>query len=989
MRAFRSFIGFGLSGLLLVSFTSLTSCDDEDGGRKATPGSGGSGGSGGGDAGPDKGPFGERVPITETRAVTGLSAPVNAVRDKYGMVHIYARTIEDAVRVEGYMMAADRAPQLEIARRLAEGRIAELLGGADPGQIDSDITMRTIGLGRAAQKIYDAMDPSSTERKALDAFADGITQYNRMLREGKQQLPQKFPGLPNTAFTDWSPVDSLAMARLQTWSLSYDADDDISRTEKVEKMRATFNAGAASPDLTKRAGILLDAFRWDPIVPATPLTKYPDDPLQKDVFVQTPSALHGLVHTSLQAAKSKKTSVQIPLATLGASTAFRRAVGRARDFFGGDEFFGSNNWAVAKDKTTSGHAMVASDPHLGLSAPMVFWPAHLVVDDGKGGDKLELIGVAFPGIPGVVLGSNRTLGWGATTSGFDVTDVWKETVSADAKGVTFKGQPVAFEKISETLKIDGQPDYTWDVLVVPHHGPIVPTITDTHQVTPPAAGESALSVRWTGHQPSGEYEAVFALAQAKDVDAARLALQPFGTGAQNWMFADSNGDIFEYSASKLPYRDKKAFTWDPATFTGTMPMFVLDGASGDHEWTGEFLEEQYVPHEKNPAAGWLATANTDAVGSTLDNDPTNDLLPNGKPFYIGGDFSEGFRLGRIQERLKAKVGSMTAEEMASIQGDHKSGLGTRLTKHLVTALTNAEAEKATPGSKPGLTAVVADPRYAAAKVPELLTLLGQWETESQFAASAGVNLDDGSPNVDAKEATAAEATAIFNAWLVRAIGRALEDEMTAADIDNLGTANMVKGFVRMLEVDPTKLATYDAVTGESSLWDDLATQGVTETKDERLVMALLDGLDDLGKLLGADRNAWRWGALHRVRFKSLNPLWFIDIPSDTDPKFGQGFPRHGDQWNVDACNFGIVKKLADPLDFKYGSGPVQRFVAEMTADGPKIKNGLPGGAVVDKKSPYFANEAEYWRKNESHDVPFDIDDVATAAGGGQHILFTP
>jgi penicillin amidase len=127
-----------------------------------------------------------------------------------------------------------------------------------------------------------------------------------------------------------------------------------------------------------------------------------------------------------------------------------------------------------------------------------------------------------------------------------------------------------------------------------------------------------------------------------------------------------------------------------------------------------------------------------------------------------------------------------------------------------------------------------------------------------------------------------------------------------------------------------------------------------------------------------------------VRFNSLIPLWLVTIPGVSDPVFKQGgYPRHGDQWAVDACNFGIMKTLDSQLDFSYGSGPVQRFVAEVTATGPKIKNALPGGAVLSSKSPYFKNEAEYWRKNETHDVPFEIDDVAAAVdAGGQHILFT-
>ena len=941
------------------------------------------------DGGGDTGILGDKLDTAETVKLSGLQDAVSVVRDKYGMVHIYARNTMDAFRVQGWMMAVDRAGQLEIARRLATGRLAELFGGADAGQIDSDITMRTIGLGRVAKQIYDNLDPQSEVKRALDAFSDGISQYNAALRNGDVKLPQSLPGMPPSAFTDWSPVDTLAMGRLQTFSLSYDADADISLTSKVDALRSTFASTASDPDVAKRSGILIDLVRFAPPVPNTPLTTYPDDPTQTADMLWPAAPSKNLLRMGKPKHKAPIASfIDLPKELRKSVAPFVSAVESAKNFVGGDEFAGSNNWAVAGAKTKSGNAIVANDPHLGLSSPMVFWPTHVVVENADDpSDDFEIIGLAFPGIPGVILGSNRTLAWGATTAGYDVTDVWKETLSSDGKGVVFKGADVPFEKVSETIKIADNPDYTWDVLVVPHHGPLVPKINSSHQVDAPSG--TALSVRWTGHMPTGEVEAVFNLPRSKNVDDARKAMLPFGTGAQNWMFADSAGDIQWTAPAKLPYRDKKAYTWDPATFTGTLPAFVLDGESGDYEWTGEYLEEAYLPKLKTPAKGWIATANTDNVGSTIDNDPSNDLLPNNKPFYIGSEFAQGFRLGRIEERLTAEADGIDPDGMSSIQGDHKSALGSRLAQYLLTALQNAEAEKATAGAHPDLATVVADSRYAAADVPDLIASLTAWQTGG-FSADAGINLDDGTLNVDAQEAANAKATVIFNAWIVRAIARTFEDELTLIGQSSLGSTYTVRGFIRLLEEDPTTLATYDAASGQSILWDDISTTATTESKDDRLVTAMLDAVDDLVKIFGADRASWRWGDLHRVRFDSLNPLWFADIPPTSDPVFPKGFPRHGDQWNVDASNFGITRSLKSDLNFEYGSGPVQRFVAEMTPTGPVIRNALPGGAVMDKDSEHFRDEAEYWRKNETHPIPFELDDVLAAlpSGAGQ-TLFQP
>jgi penicillin amidase len=969
-----------LGALVTVPLFAFVACGDDDEGGGAIPKHDAGTDADAADGG-DKGLFGERVPITETGNIQNLTGPVNAVRDKFGWVHIYARTTEDALRVQGYMMAVDRAGQLELLRRVATGRSAEVLAGAAPGQIDEDISMRYIGLRRYSEEYYNSL-PDGEIKSYLDAFSDGITQWNTAFREGKVEMAQTLLGFEPKHFTDWSPIDSLALAKLQTLELSYDADADISRTEKIESVRAVFNPSAADPLFEKRSGLLLDVFRFAPPVTATPLDGFPGPAAYKMNVKQVPANLlaYGM--------KASKSHSAVPRDVLDRTKPFQRALERIRNLFTGDEFFGSNNWAVAGSKTTSGNAMVANDPHLGLSSPMTFWPTHLVVQGADApAPELEVIGIQFPGIPGVVLGSNRTLAWGATTAGYDVTDVYAETVDAGATGVTYKGQLVPFQTVSETMQIADQPDYTFDVRIVPHHGPLVPEIVDHKVVAPTSAG--ALSVRWTGHGPTAELEAVTDLLRAKTVDEGHAALQPFASGAQNWMMADKNGDIELLSQAQIPYRDKKAFTWSPATFTGTNPCFVLDGASGDMEWTGEYLEQEYIPQLKTPAKGWIATANTDHVGSNNDNDPTNDLLPNGKSFYIGCDFADGFRLGRIHERLEAAVGSMTVDEMASIQGDHKSGLGPRLSKYLVEALKAAEEEKATPGSNPDMAGVLADTRYAAADVPEIIATLEKWESEGAFEAATGINLDDDSLDVPPAEADASRATLVFNAWMVRAIARSFEDEFKAADISNLGSTVTVAGFLHLLETPAASQATFDSATGESALWDDMTTPAV-ESRNNRFAIALLDAIDDIEKMISADRNSWRWGQLHRIKFESLISIWLVDIPSFSDPIFKQGgFPRHGDQWNVDACNFGILKQLADPLDFTYGSGPVQRFVAEITADGPKIKNALPGGSVLSSKSPYFKNEAEYWRKNENHDVPFDIDDVAAAVeAGGQHILFT-
>jgi penicillin amidase len=446
------------------------------------------------------------------------------------------------------------------------------------------------------------------------------------------------------------------------------------------------------------------------------------------------------------------------------------------------------------------------------------------------------------------------------------------------------------------------------------------------------------------------------LERATSVEDVRAAMRDFGVGAQNWVSADDQGNIFYTSQSRIPKRAAGALAWDASKYQGTLPMFVLPG-DGTAEWTGD-LEEAYVPHVKNPAAGFVATANADQVGVTLDNDPSNDQ------FYVGGDFDLGFRVGRITHRLQTLGHPATPDDMASIQADVHSPFGSLLAPKLALAIAAAEAERATPGTHPDLTAIVADARYAAANVSEITNWMNAWQT-ADYAAESGVSADDNTLLTDATM-TPSQATLLFETWLVRMGMLTFDDE-----IAKLGTT--VSEVPRMLAYiwtaqDPTKLATYDAATKESALFDDMTTAAI-ETSQELAITALLDALDCLNGKYGSDRSKWRWGVPHTLTFGALVPLWgSLSIPASGDAVFPNGFPRHGDLHTVDVANFGSHPAKLANVNFAYGAGPTQRFIADVQTPAPVSKNALPGGEVWDNASPYFKNEAERWRRNQNRPV---------------------
>jgi penicillin G amidase len=960
-----------LSCLSLASLvTSVASCGGDD--TTYAPKDGGGGGAFDVTVPPgvDASDASDLPPVTGHQSITGLKGPVDVMRDKYGMIHIYAQTAEDAFRVQGYQVSKDRTAQLEILRRSATGRLAELFGDQAPSLIDSDIAIRTVGLGRVGKQMYDALAPGSDLKNWIDAYVDGINQFNTRVNAGQEHYPDDMFGLKPAAFAPWTGADVLAVGRFQSFNLGYQGDDEIGFTQLVEATRAKFAAASADPNLAKRAGFLNDVLRFAPIDPTTVLLGLPNDTTHTG-SARAPGA---------KAPAAKVQSPRVSSDSLAATKGFTDAIKAVRHLIGDKAFTGSNNWVVGPSLTASGHALLASDPHLSLSAPSVFWMVHINVSDPKA--PLDFSGLSFPGIPAIILGMNENIAWGATTADYDVTDVYKETLTADGSGVVFNGQPVPFTKVRETIAIAGGGSYDYDVLIVPHHGPIVPNIAPDHTVKPPLPGP--LSIRWTGHQPTHELDAVAKLVQAKSVEDARTAFRSFEVGAQNWVVADTHGDIFYTSQSQIPLRDKRAYTWTPATYSGTLPCLVLPG-DGTAEWTGKFLDEAFVPHIKNPPKSYVGTANGDQYGGTLDNDPSNDVLPTNDPIYTACFHDPGFRVGRVHQRIETVGHPITVDDMATFQADARSATGSNLAPRLLATITNAEAEKATPGSHPDLSALVADARYSPALITEVKTALTAWGTDSDYDAAAGVSLDDDTPVSDAKEATASKATAIFNAWLVRMTLAVFDDEVAAVGA-GYGGYDFTRGLLNVMLPDPTTLKTYDATLKDSILFDDMTTAAVVETRDQRALLSLLDALDFLKAKLGADTGGWRWGKLHRLRFSSLVSSWpTLSIPAATDPVFPNGFPRHGDGYNIDVGGYGFGSTLA-ATTFHYAHGPTQRFVVEMTPSGPVARNALPGGEIWNSTSTHFRDEAERWRRNQNRPVPFTRGDVISAAE--DHILWT-
>lgn len=888
------------------------------------------------DAGSGDAPSIDNLPVNETVTMSGLTAPVDVVRDTRGAPHIYGKTIPDVLRVQGYLMARDRFPQMEFIRRAILGRLSEVGGDLGLGLIAMDQSARVAGFGREGKAIYDSIDDNDESKIAANAFVAGVNQYIAEVKAATDKTPY----IPvdaslvlnllygSAAFGPWDPSDIFALGRFQSTSLSFDTDD-ITFTQALAGVQAKFGKVPADD---RRAGAFVDLYT---MLPA------------RATFTRD-----GL-GTAAKKRTAKAAPTQLPsLKSLQKGREFFAGQKRILDLLG-DSFKGSNNWMVSGDHTASGAPILANDPHLSLTSPSVWWYSHL--NTKRGGGDLNAMGVSFAGIPGVVLGFNEDIAWGATVTNYDVTDVYNETVTGDS--VLFNGNQVPLQTVTETIDTNGG-NTTVTLQKTPRGGYIIPGTTDNGH---------ALSLRYTGYEPSNELAYFYGLLRAHNVAEARAAQLNFKVGSQNFIVAAKDGDISWSTISRVPIRDPRAFDLTisaDGVVDGNCPIFVLPG-TGEFEWTGD-IDPQMLPSDKNPAKGFIATANNDPVGVTADGNPCNDAM------FLGGRYDLGWREFRIAGDLTALIerGNITADDISGVQAEHKSSLGEKLRDPMVTTLAAVIAASDGTFTADELT-----------KLGDVHDRLMAWSlaTPHGIGATAAAEVSD------------SVATAIFNVGLMYIIPAAFGDEVTQIGVTPGGQE--IAALLERAMTNPSMLATFDPDINDTVLWDDLTTDAV-ETKDVIVARGFLSALAFLESKLGADETGWRWGMMHTVIFKSVLPVItppdHLSIPASDDPVNGNGFPRHSDCFAVDVGDWSLWSAMAprtlDLADFRQTSGPSQRLVVELLPTGPQAHNALPGGQVFDPASPHHADEAQLWIANQAPALFFTEADVVKHAEA--HLRFT-
>ena len=560
----------------------------------------------------------------ETRSLAGLRKQVNVRRDGRGIPYIEASNDADLYFAQGYVTASDRLWQMDLLRRTARGTLAEILGRS---ALEEDKRHRILGFGPLCDVLVMRLSPQV--REEFEAYARGVNAFIDSC--DVRSLPAEF-GVLQYKPLPWKPADSLLIGKLLAEALSTSWQLDVMR--------------AARADLSKelRDGLSAKVSMWDvPIVGS--------DNGEKSDRMMPPGARTG----------GDSEAARVSFTVLDAVSSIAQISARSLERAGlsAEQLAASNNWVVSGKHTESGKAMLANDPHLAPSIPSIWYLTHLSAPG------LRVAGVTCPGAPGIILGHNDRIAWGATNLGADVQDLYIETFDKENKQryLTPAGWRDAQVRREEIMVRKGPADpsteaVTIDVTVTAH-GPIVLEKDSTRY-----------ALRWVALDgEASEISAFYAVDRARNWKEFCAALRDFPGPSQNFVYADADGHIGYYGAGKIPVRKSG---------DGGLPY---DGSKSDGDWTG-FIAFESLPHLYDPSEGVIVTANNRVTGRDYQNHITSDWAPP-------------YRARRISDLLRARQ-KLTVDDFRRIQGDVYSISGVAFAQRLTRI-----ARPENPGSSDG------------------------------------------------------------------------------------------------------------------------------------------------------------------------------------------------------------------------------------------------------------------------------------------------
>jgi len=516
----------------------------------------------------------------------GLQGKVTIRFDEHRIPHIFAENDHDLYYAQGYLTARDRLWQMDIQTRSAAGRLSEIVG---PKALDIDRYHRRMGMTYGAENTLKGIMKDPVMKTVIEAYTDGVNSYIHHL--SKRDYPIEFK-LLGYAPEEWKPINCAYLLKLMSETLA-GGSDQFAMTNNLKRFGAK-DVNDLFPDYP---------FHEDPIIPVGTQWNFKPLPIPK----QSKDFIALMTDTI-------KPKERVP-------------------------GIGSNNWAIAGNKSASGYPILANDPHLNLTFPSIWYQLQMT------SPTVNVYGVSLPGAPCIVIGYNQKISWGVTNVDADVLDWYQVKFKDNSKNeYWYNNKWNKTSKRIEVINVLGQKPI-YDTVIYTHHGPVVydnasQKPKDDHENIP--VGDA---LRWIAHDESDEFMTFYLLNRGKNYDDYRKALTYYTAPAQNFIFASNDKDIAITPNGKIPLKFKD------------QGKFVMDGSDPANDWQGWIPYDQN-PTVKNPPRGFVSSANQSSTDQTY-------------PYYINWRFELYDRGKRINDRLKV-MQNATVDIIRLMQMDNYS-----------------------------------------------------------------------------------------------------------------------------------------------------------------------------------------------------------------------------------------------------------------------------------------------------------------------------
>lgn len=567
------------------------------------------------------------VPERATIELSGINDKVTIIRDDWGVPHIYGEYEEDVFFAMGFVHAQDRLFQMDLYRRVARGRLSEVLGESVLGE---DKLHLAIGMeywaNKTLQKGLDmAADGEITFFPTIESYINGINYY---IRTAKSKPLEYY--LLDFEPTEFTLLDLMSILKFLSFYYSWGYSDLYRLT--------TFDAFTAV-NASWYAELYPKYFPYQ--IPVCPnYGNFPQSPTpnlnSSEISPELVKVVSGFL-SEIEQLESQKALID------------------------SGNFRGSNNWVVSGTKSDTGLPILANDQHWGWPLPQFLYESHLVSAD----TNLNFFGYTVPGLPYPIVGFNEYVGWGETIFPADVLDWYFFDTDGDDHYI-YNGESIAYTEREYNIKVKDKSSVKLTVKDTVH-GPVLNEVFGSRTPDSLDSSNIVLAPKWIPNNITFEWQAIYEMIHAQNRQEFDDASRLLDTPPMNIVYGDVDGNIAIRPTGKVPIRDDSKI---PLGYYGNGSL-PYNGSNGEGEWIG-YVPFEDLPNTMNPSQNYLASANQIAAG------------PDYKDYFLQNSYAPSYRARRINDVLNGSLdGSISVSDMATLQYDIQSSAAESFTPYII------------------------------------------------------------------------------------------------------------------------------------------------------------------------------------------------------------------------------------------------------------------------------------------------------------------